>query len=156
MKVLVIVDMQNDFIYGSLGTPEARAIVPIMVERLKEYEQEHPLVLFTKDTHYNNYMDTQEGKNLPVPHCIKGTDGWQIHPSLDALRKTEAIDKITFGSTELVEVLAREKDIELAVTAAVWVHSAAGDMAAKRLSQTSMLPSDMIDELPCLFKKLEG
>ena len=113
-------------------------------------------VFFTRDTHFDNYMDTQEGKNLPVPHCIKGTDGWQIHPSLDALRKTEAIDKITFGSTELVEVLAREKDIELAVTAAVWVHSAAGDMAAKRLSQTSMLPSDMIDELPCLFKKLEG
>ncbi len=78
MKVLVIVDMQNDFIYGELGTAEAKAIVPVVVEKLREYEEEHPLVLFTKDTHYNNYNDTQEGKNLPIPHCIEGTSGWSI------------------------------------------------------------------------------
>ena len=108
-KILVVVDMQKDFIDGALGTKEATLIVPYVKELIESFDGK---VLFTRDTHFDNYMETEEGKKLPVPHCIKGTDGWQIHPSLDALRKTDAIDKITFGSTELVEVLGREKDIE--------------------------------------------
>ena len=108
-KILIVVDMQKDFIDGALGTKEAVAIVPYVKELVESFRGK---VFFTRDTHFDNYMDTQEGKKLPVPHCIKGTDGWQIHPSLEALRKTEAIDKITFGSSELVEVLSKEKDID--------------------------------------------
>ena len=78
MKIIVIVDMQYDFIDGSLGSAEAQAIVPIMIARLKEYEGEQPLVIFTKDTHKENYLETQEGKYLPVEHCIKDTAGWEI------------------------------------------------------------------------------
>ncbi len=109
MKILVVVDMQNDFIDGALGSPEAVAIVPYVKSLIESFDGK---VYFTRDTHAENYMETQEGKNLPVPHCIKGTHGWQIRDELDSLRKTEAIDKITFGSSELVNILAGEKDIE--------------------------------------------
>ena len=109
MKILVVVDMQNDFIDGALGTVEAVSIVPYVKEVIETFDGK---VFFTRDTHFDNYMDTQEGKNLPVPHCIKGTDGWQIRSELEALRKTEAIDKITFGSKDLVDVLKKETDIE--------------------------------------------
>ena len=109
MKILVVVDMQNDFIDGALGSPEAVAIVPYVKSVIESFDGK---VYFTRDTHMENYMQTQEGKNLPVPHCIKGTQGWEIRDELDSLRKTEAIDKITFGSSELVKVLSREKDIE--------------------------------------------
>lgn len=108
-KILVVVDMQNDFIDGALGTPEAVAIVPYVKELVESFDGK---VYFTRDTHFENYMETQEGANLPVPHCVKGTEGWQIRGELDALRKTEAIDKLTFGSKELVDVLADEKDVE--------------------------------------------
>lgn len=109
MKILVVVDMQNDFIDGALGTPEAVAIVPYVKSLIERFDGK---VYFTRDTHVENYMDTQEGKNLPVPHCIKGTQGWKIRDELDSLRRTEAIDKITFGSSDLVNVLSSEKDIE--------------------------------------------
>lgn len=102
-NVLLVIDMQNDFIDGALGTKEAVAIVPAVKAKIEGWEGP---VLFTRDTHFENYMETQEGKNLPVPHCIKDSDGWQIRPELDALRKTEAIDKLTFGSSELPGVLA--------------------------------------------------
>ena len=108
-KILIVVDMQNDFIDGALGTKEAEAIVPYVKSLIEGFDGK---IIFTRDTHFENYMDTQEGANLPVPHCIKGTDGWQIRAELDALRKTEAIDKLTFGSKDLVEVLKNEGDIE--------------------------------------------
>ena len=109
MKLLIVVDMQNDFIDGALGTPEAVAILPHVKERIERFDGK---VIFTRDTHLENYMDTQEGKNLPVPHCIKNTDGWQIRAELDALRTTEALDKLTFGSRDLVEVIGREENVE--------------------------------------------
>ncbi len=108
-KILIVVDMQNDFIDGALGTEEAVAIVPYVKDVVKNFDGK---VLFTRDTHFDNYMETQEGKNLPVPHCIKGTDGWQIHAELEALRKTEPIDKLTFGSKDLADVLKQEEEIE--------------------------------------------
>lgn len=100
--ILVVVDMQNDFIDGALGTPEAVAIVPNVKKRIREFQG---TVLFTRDTHEENYLDTQEGANLPVPHCIRGSAGWQIRKELDRLRKTEPIDKVTFGSSELGKIL---------------------------------------------------
>lgn len=109
MKILVVVDMQNDFIDGALGTPEAVSIVPYVKQVIELFDGK---VLFTRDTHFADYMDTQEGKNLPVPHCIKDTDGWRIRRELDALRKTPAIDKITFGSKDLVDILKGEPSIE--------------------------------------------
>lgn len=101
-KILIVVDMQNDFIDGALGTAEAELIVPNVKKKIEEFEG---TVLFTRDTHFDNYMETQEGHNLPVPHCIKGTHGWEIRKELEALRTTEAIDKLTFGSSELGEIL---------------------------------------------------
>lgn len=96
--LLIVVDMQNDFIDGALGTKEAVLIVPNVKKKIEEFRGR---VIFTRDTHFDNYLETQEGKNLPVKHCIKDTEGWQIRSELDALRTTEAIDKVTFGSSEL-------------------------------------------------------
>ena len=107
-KVLVVVDMQNDFIDGALGTKEAVAIVPGVKEKIENFDG---VVLFTRDTHETNYLDTQEGKKLPVPHCIRDTEGWQIRSELDALRKTEPIDKETFGSTDLA-AMNEDNEIE--------------------------------------------
>lgn len=109
MKYLVVVDMQNDFIDGVLGSAEAVKIVPYVKSLIENFDGE---VLFTRDTHYDNYMETQEGENLPVPHCIYNTEGWQIHPELETLRKTDAINKITFGSKELVGLLKEKDNIE--------------------------------------------
>lgn len=108
-KILIVVDMQRDFIDGALGTPEAVAIVPYVKHLIENFDGK---VLFTRDTHFADYLDTQEGKNLPVKHCIKDTVGWQIHPELDILRKTDAIDKLTFGSSELPNILAQEEKID--------------------------------------------
>ncbi len=108
-KILLVVDMQNDFIDGALGTAEAEKIVPLVKEKIEGFDG---TVLFTRDTHFDNYMETQEGKRLPVPHCIKGTEGWQIRKELDALRTTEAIDKLTFGSSELGQLLVRKNEEE--------------------------------------------
>lgn len=100
--LLIVVDMQNDFIDGALGTREAQAIVDKVKEKILDFKGP---VIFTRDTHGENYMETQEGRNLPVPHCIRGTEGWQIRPELDALRKTQPVDKPGFGSVELGKLL---------------------------------------------------
>lgn len=97
-NILIVVDMQNDFIDGALGTKEAVAIVPKVEEKIRNFDGE---VFFTRDTHETYYLETQEGKNLPVKHCIRDTEGWQIRKELDVLRKTDPVDKETFGSTDL-------------------------------------------------------
>ena len=109
MKLVIVVDMQNDFIDGALGTPEALAIVPYVKQKIQDFDGK---VLFTRDTHFDDYMTTQEGKRLPVPHCIQSTHGWQIRSELDALRKTAPIDKITFGSKDLIRVIEQEENVE--------------------------------------------
>ncbi len=106
--ILIVVDMQKDFIDGALGTKEAVAIVPRVAQKIKGFSGR---VLFTRDTHEENYLETQEGRKLPVPHCIRDTDGWQIYPDLEALRKEEAVDKVTFGSEKLISVL-KEADVQ--------------------------------------------
>lgn len=109
MKYLIVVDMQNDFIDGALGTPEAVSILPYVKSLISNFEGN---ILFTRDTHYENYMSTLEGKNLPVPHCIFGTEGWKIHPELCPFIKHEPINKTTFGSVDLVKTLSEKDDIE--------------------------------------------
>ena len=101
MKYLIVVDMQVDFITGSLGSDLATAIVPAVVEKVKGFDGR---VVFTRDTHLEDYMETQEGRNLPVPHCIKNSKGWQICDELKPYAET-VVDKITFGSVDLPEVL---------------------------------------------------
>ena len=98
MDFLIVVDMQNDFIDGALGTPEALAIVPKVAKKIKGFGGK---VIFTRDTHGEDYLDTQEGRLLPVRHCIKGADGWQIRAELEALGAEDVIDKPAFGSPEL-------------------------------------------------------
>lgn len=95
-KVLVVVDMQNDFVNGSLGSEDARGILPKVKEKISEYQKNGDIVIFTRDTHGDNYLQSQEGKYLPVPHCIYGTDGWKIVDGLDA-EECQYIDKPNFG-----------------------------------------------------------
>ena len=111
MKALICVDMQNDFIDGALGTKEAEAIVPFVKEKLRKARQEDTEVIFTRDTHFEDYLTTQEGKKLPVEHCIKNTEGWEISRELEVLDSV-IFDKITFGSVELPEYLKKIKDLE--------------------------------------------
>lgn len=104
-KILVVVDIQNDFVDGTLGTPEAVAIIDNAAEKIKSFDGD---IFVTFDTHYENYMDTLEGKKLPVPHCIKGTDGWQLNVKIaDALKNKsyKTVEKLTFGSVELPELV---------------------------------------------------
>ena len=111
MKVLVVVDMQNDFITGSLGTPEAQAIVPNVKKKIEEYRKNGDMIVFTRDTHEAGYLYTREGKKLPVEHCIKGTNGWKIADGLvgDIFSSDNVvIDKGTFGSNQLVKHLAQQ------------------------------------------------
>lgn len=114
-KYLIIVDMQKDFINGSLGSKEAEKIVPNVVEKIKNFSG---TVLYTMDTHYNNYMETEEGKNLPVIHCIKETDGWELNTDVKkAIEEKIGMEfvKDTFGSKELGRYLgdkAEEEEIE--------------------------------------------
>lgn len=117
-KILLVIDMQNDFINGALGTPEAEAIVGRVAEEIRKYPTEN--VIATRDTHTEDYLNTQEGRKLPVVHCVRGTPGWELHPEIAAALKGAAvIDKPTFGSKELAEKLSllSEQD-ELEVTLA--------------------------------------
>ena len=111
-NLLIVVDMQNDFISGSLGSPAAKAIVENVRNKIKSFDGE---VYFTKDTHYDNYLETQEGKNLPVKHCIKNTWGWEIENSLLEFVTNPVIEKETFGSNHLgifLEQLEEEEHID--------------------------------------------
>ena len=99
---LIVVDMQTDFVDGALGTKEAQAIVPAVKKRIEEALYAGEKVIFTRDTHPENYLETQEGRNLPVKHCVLGTDGWQIIPELSAYAENAIIiDKPTFGSRDI-------------------------------------------------------
>ena len=121
-KALVIVDMQNDFVDGALGTPEAQAIVPKVADYIRTHADKDTVLVFTKDTHGTNYMETQEGKHLPVAHCVKDTHGWELAPAIqealyDVRGKYDPCDtyfpymndhiitKPTFGSLDFVNLL---------------------------------------------------
>lgn len=106
MKYLIVVDMQNDFISGTLGSDMAQAIVPYVVEKVKKFDGK---IIFTRDTHFKNYAETQEGKKLPVEHCQKDTYGWEICDELKVFA-TEIVDKPTFGSTSLPDVINKKEE----------------------------------------------
>ena len=122
-KILVVVDMQKDFIDGALSNAEAQQIIPYVKRKIDEAKERKDIIIFTRDTHQNDYMETEEGKNLPVPHCVVGTEGWEILPELNPKENATAIfDKETFGSKDLADFLKSnqrlmrvfdEKDITL-------------------------------------------
>lgn len=113
---LIVVDMQKDFVDGALGTPEAVAIVPAVCEKIRSFDGE---IIVTYDTHPDNYLDTAEGKKLPVTHCVEGTDGWQLDANVAAAlaeREWMAVKKPTFGSTDLpflIHSIAGEEDFDI-------------------------------------------
>lgn len=110
-KVLIVVDMQKDFVDGALGTAEAVSIVEGVCKKIENFDGD---IFVTYDTHFENYMESAEGKKLPVPHCIKGTDGWKLDKKVQrALDKKvyREIEKITFGSTTLPHILGKEYDM---------------------------------------------
>ena len=106
-KILIVVDMQNDFIDGSLGTPEAEAIVDNVVAKMGEYTKD--CIYVTRDTHQDDYLMTQEGENLPVVHCIEGTHGWEINDKVKAAMGSAVVmNKPTFGSLQLADMMVME------------------------------------------------
>ena len=113
---LIVVDMQKDFVDGALGTPEAVAIVPAVCDRIRSFEGE---IIVTYDTHPANYLDTAEGKKLPVVHCVEDTDGWQLDAAVAQALADKvylAVKKPTFGSTDLpffIDSIAREEDFDI-------------------------------------------
>lgn len=111
MNVLAVIDMQNDFIDGVLGTDEAQKIVDSVKSKIDHYRQSGDIILFTQDTHSESYLKTQEGQKLPVEHCIKGTNGWQISSKL-AVEGAEVVEKPSFGSFDLAEKIAQIKELE--------------------------------------------
>ena len=110
-KALIVVDMQNDFITGTLANTEGQKIVPAIAELVKNFDGD---IIATRDTHKENYLETQEGRRLPVVHCIEGTEGWQIVPEIQAALDAKPagtvtyIDKFTFGSVDLGKLVAGE------------------------------------------------
>lgn len=111
-RFLIVVDMQKDFVDGALGTKEAEAIVPAVVKKIAGFDGE---IFATFDTHFENYMRTAEGKKLPVPHCIKGTDGWLLNDEVAAALKKKgftAVEKNTFGSVDLPGLIEKAADGE--------------------------------------------
>ena len=112
MKTLIVVDMQNDFIDGSLGTKEAQAIVPKVKKKIEEYLIRGDRVIFTQDTHGEDYLQTNEGRNLPVVHCVAGTHGWKIPEELD-VADCDHISKNTFGSLDWNKKYSFDDDVEI-------------------------------------------
>lgn len=110
-KLLIVIDLQNDFIDGSLGTPEAEAIVEAVKDKIRSYPDGD--IFATMDTHGPDYLTTQEGRNLPVEHCIRGTEGWQIRPDIaELLTEATIFEKPTFGSIHMAEDVKKIEDLE--------------------------------------------
>ena len=104
MRILIVVDAQNDVISGVLGTPEAEAAIPYIAEKVNDAD-ENTLIVYTRDTHYANYLDTPEGKKLPIEHCIEGTNGWQIDSRVYKDDSCIVLNKHTFGISNLFNVI---------------------------------------------------
>jgi nicotinamidase-related amidase len=107
MKLLMVIDVQHDFVDGALGSPEAQAIIPNVKAKVEEYFSYSDPIIYTRDTHQTNYLSTAEGKALPVPHCIYGTEGWEIMKEVYVPTYSYIVDKPTFGYLELVESIKR-------------------------------------------------
>ena len=108
MKVLIVVDMQNDFVDGVLGSKEAVSMIDTAVETINSFDGK---VFYTQDTHGEDYLDTEEGRHLPVVHCIKGSEGWKIHPKIEKallLKGATGIENSTFGSEKIMGLIEKK------------------------------------------------
>ena len=116
MKALIVIDMQKDFTTGVLGNPQTAAVTGPVAEKIRDFCKNEPdgLVIATMDTHTENYMNTQEGKYLPVPHCIRETEGWQLEEAVQKALPDNAVivEKVTFGAINLPEIIGKDRDIE--------------------------------------------
>ena len=116
MKVLVVIDMQKDFTTGALGNPETAAVVPNVAAYIEKFRKENKdgKIIATLDTHTEDYMNTQEGRNLPVPHCIRGTEGWKLEDAVENAIGEEAIklEKVTFGAVDIPFAIGRDENID--------------------------------------------
>ena len=111
MKVTIVVDVQIDFVDGALGSTQAQAMIPQLVNKLKNIQND---LIFTQDTHKANYLETAEGRFLPITHCIKNTPGWYLVPEIEPFaKKGQVIEKASFGSTRLPSMLKKYDDVEL-------------------------------------------
>lgn len=111
-KYLIVVDVQKDFVDGALGTKEAVSIIPRVKEKIKEYKQNGDEIIFTRDTHTQDYLNTHEGKLLPVVHCVKDTDGWQIYEGLDT-EDAKIINKPSFGYLDWAKHIENCENLEI-------------------------------------------
>ena len=116
MKALIVIDMQKDFTTGALGNPDTAAVVKPVAKYIKQFRKENPdgLIVATLDTHFDNYLDTQEGRKLPVPHCIKGSKGWALEKTVQTALGEDAVlvEKITFGAADLPKIIGKRRKIE--------------------------------------------
>lgn len=147
MKVLVVVDIQNDFVTGVLGTPEAQAMLPALLSKVEAFDG---AVWLTKDTHRSDYLDTQEGMYLPVEHCERASYGWEFVPELEALLgsvdgEVRVFEKPTFGSVELAGALR-----ELWVAAELDSVELVGVCTDICVVSNALLIKAMMPELPVL------
>ncbi len=139
-KILVVVDIQNDFVNGALGSPEAVAIVDNAAKKIKDFDGD---IFVTYDTHFENYMETLEGKKLPVPHCIKGTNGWELNAKIaDALKgkNYKTVEKLTFGSVDLPSLV---KDVIGDDTAEITLIGLCTDICV--VSNALLLKANLLD-----------
>lgn len=113
-KLLLVIDFQNDFVSGSLGFEKAKQLEKVIVNKINNYRNNNDDIVFTYDTHYENYLSTQEGVNLPIKHCIKGTDGWELYGTVKVLKDENDMffEKNTFGSLELANYL-KDKNYDM-------------------------------------------
>lgn len=116
-RLLMVIDFQNDFVDGALGFPKAKDIEQVIADKIESYRKEGQSVLFTYDTHYEDYLNTQEGKSLPITHCIKDSDGWQLYGKIKAMQLPEdkVFTKVTFGSLDLANYLKDQDYDEIEV-----------------------------------------
>lgn len=118
-KLLIVVDYQKDFVDGALGFPGAEVLAERIQAKIEEYRRAGDEVVFTFDTHDEEYLQTQEGRNLPVPHCLKGSEGWELYPPLKVLNGERTFQKLAFGSAELFDYLRANRYESIALVGLV-------------------------------------
>lgn len=147
-KVLVVIDVQNDFIDGTLGSEQSQKVILNIVNKIKEYDPWN--IYLTRDTHYENYLDTQEGRNLPVVHCVEGTDGWQLRPEVaEAAGSAMIVDKPTFGSNKLAGILMSERAQEALEIEVVGLYTDMSVVSNVLLFKTAMPEAPITVDASC-------
>ncbi len=154
-KILVVVDYQNDFVSGSLGFKKAVGLEHAIINKIEQYKTNGHEVVFTFDTHYDNYLQTQEGKNLPLPHCIKDTEGWKLYGAIKQFfdDSTKAFEKSTFGSIELATYIAEGKYAQVEL---IGVVSNICVLSNAILAKAALPEAEIIVDADCIASNDDG